>query len=452
MKTRILISSIVWEPRIYPRSKWNTSTIERYADAMKSGDQFPAMVLEEETNRLLDGKHRLEAYKLVGITEAPVEWKTVPEDIPIKLFAASLSARHGDRLNNEDTKTVVRECWNLMNEEKAPGKVVAKLLGRSEGTVSSYVSDLVAKHREDRRAKALRLSMLGWTQEEIGERLECSQHTISDDLSRNFDTELFASGHTPEEIALRLGLPIQAVLAIQFEKLSDQERLSKLNIKLQPFDVWYFQGCHDLMGDTYPGRIPGGLACHILYFMTNPGDLVIDPMVGSGTMLDACLLMGRKARGYDINDLQKRVDIEKHNLSTGWPETVRKADLVFWDPPYFNKKDADYIEGSISALNPDDYLGWLSNSFKRLFDMVNKETVFTFLMSDWDPENAKEYSEHAGIFQWDYVRVLQAAGWTVKKQIQIPLSTQQVHPDIVNKFRESKRLSRLGRYLLVCKK
>jgi hypothetical protein len=29
------------------------------------------------------------------------------------------------------------------------------------------------------------------------------------------------------------------------------------------------------------------------------------------------------------------------------------------------------------------------------------------------------------------------------------LSTQQVHPDIVNKFRESRRLARLERYLLI---
>ncbi len=60
--------------------------------------------------------------------------------------------------------------------------------------------------------------MLGWTQEEIGERLEVDQGQVSRDM-QNFDTELLHSGHTPEEIALRLGLPIQVVLAIQFEKL-----------------------------------------------------------------------------------------------------------------------------------------------------------------------------------------------------------------------------------------
>jgi transcriptional regulator with XRE-family HTH domain len=55
------------------------------------------------------------------------------------------------------------------------------------------VSDLLAKRREDRRAKALRLSMLGWTQEEIGERLGVSKPTVNE-IVRKFnseDSELF---------------------------------------------------------------------------------------------------------------------------------------------------------------------------------------------------------------------------------------------------------------------
>ena len=31
-----------------------------------------------------------------------------------------------------------------------------------------------------------------------------------------------------------------------------------------------------------PGRIPGELIAHVLYFFTKPGDVIVDPMVGSG--------------------------------------------------------------------------------------------------------------------------------------------------------------------------
>ena len=67
-------------------------------------------------------------------------------------------------------------------------------------------------------------------------------------------------------------------------------------------------------------------------------------------------------------------------------------------------------------------------------------------MSDWNDENKD------GIFVWDYARLIEAGGWKLIRQIQTPLSTQQVHPDIVNKFRESRKLARLNRYLLVAVK
>jgi predicted transcriptional regulator len=442
------ITKIEWDPSVYPRSKWNEATVERYADAMKAGDTFPPMVIEKETNRLLDGKHRMLAYKKAGITDVPVDEHQVPEDVPVKLYAASLSARHGDRMSNADLKDVVRESWASLDGEKAPGKMVAKMLGISEGTVSGFVSDLLAKQREERRSKALRLSLLGWTQAEIAERLGVTQPKINQDI-KNFDSELFYSGHTDDEIALRLGLPIQVVKAIQLKNKTDDDRVKTLNIKIRPYDVWSFQKCHDLMGDQHPGRIPGDLIVHVMYFFTQPGDLVVDPMAGSGTTLDAALLMGRKARGYDIDTHHERIDVEQHDLSAGWPDTVSKAKLIFWDPPYFDKKDSEYIKGSISGLDPDDYRRWLSDRFSELYAKVKDKTVLTFLMSDWDSENAKHHANHTGIFIWDYAADLKNVGWKVIRQIQAPLPTQQVHPDIINKFRSSKRLARLGRYLLV---
>jgi len=443
----VRIADIVWDPSIYPRAKWNTATVDRYVEAMLAGEIFPAMIVERDTLRLLDGKHRLLAYQKAEIDEAPVETVTVPDGVPVKLFAASLSARHGDRMSNADLKDVCREVYGANPDYK--GKDVAKLLGITEGAVSGYVSDLLAKRREERRAKALRLSMLGWTQAEIAERLGCSQQAVSLD-TKNFESELFGSGHAPEEIALRLGLPVQVVKAIQLKGAPDEKRLEALDIKVQPYDVWHFSGCHDLMGDKHPGRIPGELICHALWYWTKPGDLVIDPMAGSGTTLDACLLMGRKCRGYDIDLHHNRADVEQHDLSNGWPEKTAKADLIFWDPPYFDKMDDGYVDGSISAMTPSDYLTWLSLRFGELAGTVKVGTRLAFLMSDWDPENAKRYADHPGIYLWDYVEQLKAAGWTVKRQIQVPLSTQQVHPDIVNKFREKRRMARLGRYLLEC--
>lgn len=455
----LALDAIVYDSSIYPRAKHSVSTIDRYAEAMRAGDEFPPMIIEHETHRLLDGKHRLEAYRKIERKSAPVEIHTVPDGVPAKLYAASLSARHGDRLSNADLKQVVRDIYAA--DDTLSQKRVAQLLGVNEGTVSTFVSDILARRREERASKALRLSLLGWTQAQIAERLGVDERTLRR-IGQNFESKdlsgLLDSGHTDDDIGLRSGLPVQLVKALRYQhaKFDDTARLSDLDIKLQPYDVWQFASCHDLMGDTHPGRIPGQLLAHVLYFYTKQGDLVVDPMAGSGTTLDACLLMGRKGRGYDIDDRHDRIDIETHALDAGWPETISKANLIFWDPPYYKKKDASvdgadgYIDGSVSNLGRAEYLQFFNDRLREARAQVKPGTMLAFLMSDWEDENwSGKPGDGDSIFVWDYADVISGAGWTLRRHIQAPLSTQQVHPDIVNKFREKRRLARLERYLLV---
>lgn len=479
-----ILETIVWDPSIYPRAKWSTSTIERYADALEAGDQFPPLVLERGTNRLLDGKHRLEAYVRRGIlTEAkyieidgrklktyaqangasvPVEHHTVPADITAKRYAARLSSRHGDRMSNADLKALaIEECE--ADPKTFDPKDFSKEMGVAERTVYDWVGHILSREKEERQGRVLRLSMLGWTQQEIASVLDVSQPTVSSDIknceSAKADIQRLAEGHTERhEIARRFNLQPSLVEAVTLDGADDEHRMKKLGIKIQPYDVWSFPGCHDLMGDAHPGRIPGELVAHVLYFYTQPGDLVIDPMAGSGTTLDAALLMGRKARGYDIDQRHDRIDIEQHDLSEGWPETASKAALIFWDPPYYKKMDGSsaghggsdgYIEQSVSRLTAADYMSWFGERFMELRKTAKPGARLAFLMSDWDEENTKDPADHVGLFIWDYADLLRDAGWALTRHIQVPLPTQQIHPDIVTKFRQSRRLARLERYLLI---
>jgi hypothetical protein len=456
------IDTVVWDPRIYPRQKWSTATIERYAEALEAGDEFPPLVLEQGTSRLLDGKHRLEAYKKAGRAEIAVDWHAVPEGSSPKRYAARLSARHGDRMSNADLKALaLEECE--ADPKAFDVKSFMKEMGVGESTVYDWVGHILSREKEQRQWSAVRLAMLGWTQQEIGDLLGVSRQTITEDAKNSGSgvsgiRALAKDRVERHEIARRFNLPPTLVEAVVLSGQDDAARLKRLDIKVQPYDVWQFPGCHDLMGDAHPGRIPGELLCHVLYFLTDPGDLVVDPMAGSGTTLDACLLMGRKARGYDIDARHGRVDVEPHDLTQGWPESVARARLVFWDPPYFSKMDSTqigpdgYIDGSVSKLDPDGYLKFFAERFVQLAETVRLGTQLAFLMSDWDPENAKDHYDHPGIYLWDYADLLRDAGWKLTRQIQVPLSTQQVHPDIVNKFRASRRLARLERYLLIAER
>lgn len=53
---------------------------------------------------------------------------------------------------------------------------------------------------------------------------------------------------------------------------------------------------------SHPTQKPVALLEYILKAMTNPGDLVLDPFVGSGSTLVACHRQGRRGIGFEIRE------------------------------------------------------------------------------------------------------------------------------------------------------
>lgn len=474
--TKIDLSEIVYDPKIYPREKWKTKTIESYADALKGGATFPPLILEIGTNKLLDGVHRWKAYLKYQeayqnrqpslnsnnnewpepSSEIEVKFSIVPDGIPAKLYAASFSTTHGDRITGAERKALAREVYE--DNPDFTLSVLKEYLNVSIGSAHGYVSDILARRKEQQKTTAFRLHLLGWTQEEIGKVIGVSQQAYQQKFLQDFSDlkkvvkKLLNEGHPHLDVAERYNMPLQLVWAIDLEDRTDAQRFERLGIgNPQPYDVWKFGKCSDLFGNRYPGRIPGQLIAHVLYFFTESGAIVIDPMCGSGTTVDVCMAYGRKCYAYDIDQRYERPDIIQHNLTDGWPERTKKANLIFWDPPYFEKMDSKkigdngYIKGSISSLARDDYLAFFAKALAEAKRLVKPKTKLAFLMSDWDDNTGKR----SGVFIWDYAKIINEAGWNLTRHIQIPLSTQQVHPDIVNKFRKSRRLARLERYLLI---
>ncbi len=105
--------------------------------------------------------------------------------------------------------------------------------------------------------------------------------------------------------------------------------------RLQVTTLWDFPSQNyggQSQGDTaYAGATPSYLVWNLLERYTKEGDLVIDPMAGSGTTLDVARELGRRALGYDLNPTRPdifRVDARKLPLEDN------KAAFVFIDPPY----------------------------------------------------------------------------------------------------------------------
>ncbi|MCC8180510.1 MAG: hypothetical protein LIP23_06340, partial [Planctomycetes bacterium] len=87
---------------------------------------------------------------------------------------------------------------------------------------------------------------------------------------------------------------------------------------------------------AYTGATPSYILWNLLRLYTEPGELVVDPMAGSGTTLDVARELDRRSLGYDLKPTRQdihRVDARKLPLEDG------KAAFVFIDPPYSTHVD-----------------------------------------------------------------------------------------------------------------
>ena len=128
-----------------------------------------------------------------------------------------------------------------------------------------------------------------------------------------------------------------------------------------PTTLWQYPSQHYDASDGsrqqgskhYAGATPSWVIWQLLNRYTRPGDVVIDPMCGSGTTLDVCTDLDRQGVGFDL--APSRDDItpaDARNL----PQQSASADFVFVDPPYsthIKYSDDPECIGKLSAGGED---------------------------------------------------------------------------------------------------
>lgn len=87
-----------------------------------------------------------------------------------------------------------------------------------------------------------------------------------------------------------------------------------------------------MQGDKdYVGATPSWVIWQLLQRYTREGDVVMDPMVGSGTTIDVCRDIGREPIGFDL--APSREDVRQGDAREIDLES-ESVDFVFLDPPY----------------------------------------------------------------------------------------------------------------------
>ncbi|WP_457551820.1 DNA methyltransferase, partial [Desulfobacula sp.] len=213
-------------------------------------------------------------------------------------------------------------------------------------------------------------------------------------------------------------------------------------------------------GDDWPGRIPAQLIAHILIYFSKQNDLILDPMAGGGVTPDTCLALGRRCWAFDMSDRPEiRPEIEPYTWTLSsegqlsWPVSSKeKADLIIFDPPYFDKKAGDYDKKSISGLPRKEYLEFLETFFALLKLNVKKTTRLAFINADWrdfQNKSATEETAKGGILIDDYLHILKRTGWYRTHIIQAPMSAQRFSAAIVSAMQKKLILGVTSRYVII---
>ncbi|MCL6526137.1 MAG: site-specific DNA-methyltransferase [Thermaceae bacterium] len=146
----------------------------------------------------------------------------------------------------------------------------------------------------------------------------------------------------PLKEALRLGLPLRHAHRLHRLLKRGEIRLEELEgrppealrglpyeeVELDPMSpVWIYPK------DPRPEALSPAVARALVVLYTRPGELVVDPLAGYGTVVEAALSLGRRAWGGDIRPMGPRVEqADIKDLSRRFRE---EAALLFLHPPTF---------------------------------------------------------------------------------------------------------------------
>jgi hypothetical protein len=102
--TKVRLTDLVEDYDLYPRHAVDGSYVAELARAITAGDKLPSPIVERKSKRIVDGFHRVRAYrKVLGRGgEITVEMRTYPSETELLKEAIALNATHGRKFDAQD--------------------------------------------------------------------------------------------------------------------------------------------------------------------------------------------------------------------------------------------------------------------------------------------------------------------------------------------------------------
>jgi hypothetical protein len=410
--TPIPVGNVRFVKELYPRLKPHDDVVERYRDAL---DSLPPIVVARD-GVLVDGYHRWQAHVREGAERIQAVNLGNLTDAEIVRESIKRNATHGQQLTRADKQRMAGMLWTSMAHLQAAERV-------------QEIVDLLAVSRD---------AVERWTKDERQAEKRAIQHRALD---------MYLDCASQREIADALGVTHPTVGDWIGKKTADAENLPAPESR-QHFDVWQFATTDRESGgqQSYFGAVPPQVLENLLWFYTDPGQIVVDLFAGSGTTVDVAKTMGRRVWAADIrgNHYSPHLPIHEHDAVDGWPaDAPRKADLVFLDPPYWRQAAGRYSSepNELAEMDLDAFYAAWWKVAKACMDHAGR---IAYIISPTQRDDGTVI-DHAT----DMLRPFVTDGWEVERRIVVPYSTQQATGQQVTWARENRRMLKLYRDLVV---
>jgi DNA modification methylase len=133
--------------------------------------------------------------------------------------------------------------------------------------------------------------------------------------------------------------------------------------------------------NKYAGVTPAFVIYNMVRRYTEPGDVVLDPMAGSGTSVDVCKEEGRRCIAFDISPTRPEI---RQNDARKIPLADESVDMVFIDSPYGDNIDYNDQPGNIGKLSAegDEFYGALDMVMAECYRVMKPGKVVGWLIGD----------------------------------------------------------------------
>jgi len=409
---KVLIEKIKFIKELYPRFELDNYTVNQYRQSV---DRLPPILISRNYV-LIDGYHRLIAHKLEGLMEIEIEIFDSDNEKEILVEAIKRNSTHGKQLSIEEKQRLSPKLYEMSFSVDDVSNILA--VGKSK--IYEWTKNIRDKEKEERNVEILELYLQCHSYREIGEKIGLSHTSVEKILMSVFSTN--GKSLQPDNL--------------QFYNVWNIGRLNQTQLK-------------------YPGQTPQEIVENVVYYYSDPPQFepclnlskVVDPMAGSGVIRDACRKLLRRYMLFDLKPLREDIPIKQNDILKGLPKEAKSADLVYFDPPYFNLM-SEYPDNEFNS-SYKSFLGAMKKSLEHITLILNDGGKVALILK---PMNEEMLGGNWLDMTFDSAIIAQKLGYKFIKRIAVPLSTQQFNAHDVTRAKERKVILNTLRDIIILEK